>query len=109
MRGERMHRKNCVPRVLLGGLLLFWLLYAGGAAPVWGQADAEQPQQPKETLLVPINNTRDVHMSKGELKDYPNIAVVRVDKEGVIQAEALQDRRLVRLKGLAPGITRLTL
>src|SRR5262245_17681682 len=106
MRGERMHRKNRVPRVLLGGLLLLGLLGAGDTGRLWAQADAAaKPQPTVGTVMVPINGTRPLQMSKKQ-----PIARAEIDKEGVVAAtQVIDDQTAIMLRGVAPGLAMLRL
>src|SRR5262249_33966982 len=107
MRGERMHRKNRVPRVLLGGLLLLGLFGAGDTGRVWAQPDAagKAPATAPTSVTVAINGTRPLQMSKKQ-----QIGRVEIDKEGIVAAtQEFNDQTTIRLRGVAPGITPLRL
>lgn len=101
-----MHRKNRVPRVLLGGLLLFGLLGAGDTCRLWAQPDpAAKPQPTVGTVMVPINGTRPLQMAKKQ-----PIARAEIDKEGVVAAtQVVNDQTSIMLRGVAPGIAVLRL
>ena len=116
-----MHRKNRVPRVLLGSMLLFLLCAADGdsvsAQPAEGDKQPAQPSQQAplgQSVTVPINGTTKVSMQKRKDKEgkeyYPLIGQVNIERTGVINAsQVMNDQRYVILRGVAPGLTKLEL
>jgi pilus assembly protein CpaC len=107
-----MHRKNRVPRGLLGGLLLLGLVGLGeeGARPV--QAQPPKPDK-QEAIVVPLNGVVRLSMAKrkiGDKEDLPAIKTVRAEKEGIISATiSPDDPRSVTVRGVTVGATKLFL
>lgn len=99
-----MHRKKRVPPVLLRGLLVLGLLaWEGGS--LGAQPEADKTMRITGTVSVPINGTLPLRMSKKQL-----VGRAESDKPDVVAiGQALADQSGVILRGVAPGIARVTL
>src|SRR5438552_3975278 len=95
-RGERMHRTTFVPRSL-------WCLLVGLA--LMGPSGAARAQEIPSILVVPINSTKQVEMSKGQI-----ISTVRNENPKVARVAALlENPRAVLITGLTECVTRVHL
>lgn len=106
-----MHRKNRVPRGLLGGLLLLGLMFslsAGGVRSAQGQ-----PEKPTGPVVVPLSGVLRVSMAKRMIDGKevtPVIVSAKSEKESVaIPRIDPTDPRSVLVSGIATGKTRILL
>ena len=101
-----MHRTNRVPRAPVGGLVLLGLLLVG--LPAYGQAVGEAPP-PKpavssNAVVVPIGGVQRLQMTTKKA-----IRTITNENDRVAAVLPLPEPNIVLVRGLAAGITRVTL
>src|SRR5262245_60672245 len=105
-----MHRKNRVPRGLLGGLLLLGVIALSEEGARFAQA---QPDKPPEAVLVTVDQSVRLSMAKrrvGDREELPVIKTARAEKNSVaLVTPDPNDPHYVIVRGLQPGATRVTL
>jgi pilus assembly protein CpaC len=105
-----MHRKNRVPRGLLGGLLLLGLIALSEENGPVAQA---QPDKLPDAITVRVDQSVRLSMAKrkvGDKEELPAIKAARAEKDTVaLVTPDPTDNRYVIVRGLQPGVTRVSL
>src|SRR5262249_33956136 len=108
LRGERMHRTNRVPRAPLGGLVLLGLLLVGLPAYVLAVGEAPPPRRgpavSSSAVVVPIGGIQRLQMTTKKA-----IRTITNENDRVAAVLPLTEPNVVLVRGLAAGITRVTL
>src|SRR5262249_46640047 len=108
LRGERMHRTNRVPRAPFGALLLFGLLLGGWPTTVQAQNEAPPPRPgpaaASNAVVVPIGGIQQLRMTTKK-----PIRTITNENDRIAAVVPLPDPTMVLIRGLAAGVSRLTL
>ncbi len=106
-----MHRKNRVPRGLLGGLLLLGLMFSLSAGGV--RSAPAQPEKPTGPVIIPLGGVVRLNLPPRMIngkEEVPTIKTARSEKDAIaVPSIAPDDPHTVLVRGVAVGTTRILL